>query len=497
MKKGNVYLVGAGSGDPALLTKRGQQCLQTADVVIYDALASVSVLNIVRPDCKLCFAGKRAGNHSKPQDTINQMLIDYAKQGKQVVRLKGGDPFVFGRGGEETQALVEAGISFEIVPGVSACYSVPAYAGIPVTHRDYASSFHVITGHTQSDPKNEPDYAALAKLDGTLVFLMGLTNLPHIAAALMRNGKAADTPIAVIQKGTTARQKTVTGTLSNIAEAVTQQSLQAPATIVIGEVVSLRNELQWFERGALFGKKILLTGTPTHSRHLAEHLQQYGAETIEISLIDTVPTIDHALQSVDWSMYTWIVFSSANSVRIFFDSLQQYDIDLRMLMHLRFAAIGNGTACELAAKGIFVDCVPERFESRYLAEALISKLEPHDRVLLIRSKNGSSVLPDMLKAAEKNVDSILLYETKPLLQKKELLQAQLSDVDYLVFSSSSAVQAFVQMWEKDMSYRTKAISIGDVTTKTAIELGISIAATAQEATAEGISSCILQDVEQS
>ncbi|MGN1224816.1 MAG: uroporphyrinogen-III synthase, partial [Ruminococcus sp.] len=407
------------------------------------------------------------------------------------------DPFVFGRGGEEAQALVEAGISFEIVPGVSSCYSVPAYAGIPVTHRDYASSFHVITGHTQLDPKNEPDYVALAKLDGTLVFLMGLTNLPHIAAALMRNGKAADTPIAVIQKGTTARQKTVTGTLSNIVEAVTQQSLQAPVTIVIGEVVSLRNELQWFERGALFGKKILLTGTPPHSRHLAEHLQQYGAETIEISLIDTVPTMNHALQSVDWSMYTWIVFSSANSVHIFFDSLQQYDIDLRMLMHLRFAAIGNGTACELAAKGIFVDCVPERFESRYLAEALISKLEPHDRVLLIRSKNGSSVLPDMLKAAEKNVDSILLYETKPLLQKKELLQAQLSDVDYLVFSSSSAVQAFVQMWEKGMSYRAKAISIGDVTTKTAIESGISIAATAQEATAEGILSCILQDVEQS
>lgn len=495
MKKGNVYLVGAGSGDPALLTKRGQQCLQIADIIIYDALTSASLLNTVRPDCMLCFVGKRAGHHSKPQEMINQMLIDYAKQGKQVVRLKGGDPFVFGRGGEEAQALAEAGISFEIIPGVSACYSVPAYAGIPVTHRDYASSFHVITGHTQSDPKNEPDYAVLAKLDGTLVFLMGLTNLPHIAAALIKNGKATDTPVAVIQQGTTARQNTITGTLSNIAEMVAQQSLQTPATIVVGEVVSLRSKLQWFEQGALFGKKILLTGTPPHSRHLAEHFQQYGAETMEISLIDTVPTIDNAFQSVDWSTYTWIVFSSANSVHIFFDNLQQYDIDLRMLMHLRFAAIGNGTACELAAKGIFVDCVPEHFESRYLAEALIPQLEPHDRVLLIRSKNGSSVLPDMLQEAGKNVDSISLYETKPLLQKKELLQAYLPDADYLVFSSSSAVQAFMQMWENDLPCRTKAVSIGAVTTKTAMDLGIPIAATAQEATAEGIAACILQDVQ--
>lgn len=495
MKKGNVYLVGAGSGDPALLTKRGQQCLQIADIVIYDALTSTSLLNTIRPDCMLCFVGKRAGHHSKPQEMINQMLIDYAKQGKQVVRLKGGDPFVFGRGGEEAQALAKAGISFEIVPGVSACYSVPAYAGIPVTHRDYASSFHVITGHTQSDPKNEPDYAVLAKLDGTLVFLMGLANLPHIAAALIKNGKATDTPVAVIQQGTTARQNTITGTLSNIAEVVAQQSLQAPATIVVGEVVSLRSKLQWFEQGALFGKKILLTGTPPHSRHLAEHFQQYGAETMEISLIDTVPTIDNAFQSVDWSTYTWIVFSSANSVHIFFDNLQQYDIDLRMLMHLRFAAIGNGTACELAAKGIFVDCVPERFESHYLAEALIPQLESHDHVLLIRSKNGSSVLLDMLQDAGKNVDSILLYETKPLLQKKELLQAYLPDADYLVFSSSSAVQAFMQMWENDMPCRAKAISIGAVTTKTAMDLGIPIAATAREATAEGIAACILQDVQ--
>ena len=495
MKKGMVYLVGAGSGDPALLTQKGQQCLQLADLVVYDALASVSILNHVRPDCELYFVGKRAGNHSLPQAEINQLLVDAAKQGKQVVRLKGGDPFVFGRGGEEAQALSAVNVPFVIVPGVSASYGVPAYAGIPVTHRDYVSSFHVITGHTQADPKQEPDYAELAKLNGTLVFLMGLANLPHITTELMKNGMSADMPVAVIQEGTTARQRTVTGTLSTISDLVVQQHIQAPATIVVGKVVTLREQLQWFEQGKLFGKRILITGTPPHSRHLSEHFQQYGAETMEISLIDTVPIADAPLKSVDWSAYTWIVFSSANSVHIFFDSLQQHDIDLRMLLHLRFAAIGNGTACELAAKGIFVDCVPHRFESRYLAEALIPQLEPHDRVLLIRSKNGSTVLPDMLKAAKKSVDSISLYETKPLLQKETLLKQQLPEADYLVFSSSSAVQAFIQMYGTNLPDLVKVISIGAVTTKTAETLGISVFATAKEATAEGIAACMLQDCE--
>lgn len=495
MKKGMVYLVGAGSGDPALLTQKGQQCLQLADLVVYDALASVSILNHVRPDCELYFVGKRAGNHSLPQAEINQLLVDAAKQGKQVVRLKGGDPFVFGRGGEEAQALSAANVPFVIVPGVSASYGVPAYAGIPVTHRDYASSFHVITGHTQADPKQEPDYAELAKLNGTLVFLMGLANLSHITTALMENGMSADMPVAVIQEGTTARQRTVTGTLSTISDLVVQQHIQAPATIVVGKVVTLREQLQWFEQGKLFGKRILITGTPPHSRHLSEYFQQYGAETMEISLIDTVSIADAPLKSVDWSAYTWIVFSSANSVHIFFDSLQKHDIDLRMLLHLRFAAIGNGTACELAAKGIFVDCVPHRFESRYLAEALIPQLEPHDRVLLIRSKNGSTVLPDMLKAAKKSVDSISLYETKPLLQKETLLKQHLPDADYLVFSSSSAVQAFIQMYGTNLPDPVKVISIGAVTTKTAETLGIPVFATAKEATAEGIAACMLQDCE--
>ncbi|MED9912149.1 MAG: uroporphyrinogen-III C-methyltransferase, partial [Ruminococcus sp.] len=261
MKKGMVYLVGAGSGDPALLTQKGQQCLQLADLVVYDALASVSILNHVRPDCELYFVGKRAGNHSLPQAEINQLLVDAAKQGKQVVRLKGGDPFVFGRGGEEAQALSAANVPFVIVPGVSASYGVPAYVGIPVTHRDYASSFHVITGHTQADPKQEPDYAELAKLNGTLVFLMGLANLSHITTALMENGMSADMPVAVIQEGTTARQRTVTGTLSTISDLVVQQHIQAPATIVVGKVVTLREQLQWFEQGKLFGKRILITGT--------------------------------------------------------------------------------------------------------------------------------------------------------------------------------------------------------------------------------------------
>ena len=243
MKTGTVFLVGAGPGDPALLTEQGKACLEQADVVVYDALACSSVLNLTRPDCELIFAGKTAGNHHKKQSETNQLLAELAKQGKRVVRLKGGDPFVFGRGGEEAQVLRSLGIPFQIVSGVSSCYSVPAYAGIPVTHREYAPAFHVITGHRKTEQHTELDYATLAKLDGTLVFLMSLSNLPAIAASLIQQGKSPDTPAAVIQQGTTARQRVVTAPLSEIAAEVQRQGIHTPAMTVIGDVVSLRQQL--------------------------------------------------------------------------------------------------------------------------------------------------------------------------------------------------------------------------------------------------------------
>ena len=254
MKTGRVFLVGAGPGDPALLTEQGRKCLEQADAVVYDALACSSVLNLTKPDCSLIFAGKMAGNHYKKQSETNRLLVELAEQGKQVVRLKGGDPFVFGRGGEEAQVLQENGIPFSIVPGVSSCYSVPAYAGIPVTHRAYAPAFHVITGHRKTEQHAELDYATLAKLDGTLIFLMSLSNLPQIAAALIQNGKPSETPAAVIQEGTTAHQRVVTASLENIAEEVRRQGIHTPAMTVIGDVVGLREQLQCMETVSYPGK---------------------------------------------------------------------------------------------------------------------------------------------------------------------------------------------------------------------------------------------------
>lgn len=493
MKQGKVYLLGAGPGDPELLTRKGERCLREADVIVYDALACPSVLNLAKLGCELIFAGKVAGHHYKKQYETNFLLVELAKKGKTVVRLKGGDPFIFGRGGEEAQVLLAHDVDFEVVPGISSCYSAPAYAGIPVTHRDYASSFHVITGHKKMGNQPELDYATLAKLDGTLVFLMSLTNLSHIAAALMANGKSPDTPAAVIQQGTTAHQKTAVGTLSTIAEEVQRQQIHTPAMTVIGDVVTLRQELNWFERSPLFGKKVIATGTPQHARLLAEHLRQYGAETEEISLIDTTKPTPGLLRNVDWNAYSWIVLTSGNGVQLLFDALVQDEADLRQLSHLKFAAIGTGTAKALAEKGIYVDCVPQQFESRYLAEALIPQLSDYDRVLLMRAENGSTVLPDLLRDAGKSFDAVSLYRTETNLQKETLLRMALQDADYLVFASSSAVRAYGQMRDPEAACPAKVISIGAVTTRTAEALGIPVAYTAENATIEGITDCILQD----
>ena len=494
MKQGKVYLLGAGPGDAELLTIKGYNCLQKADVVVYDFLACPSMLNVVRQDCELIFAGKQAGHHFKKQHETNLLLAELAKQGKTVVRLKGGDPYIFGRGGEEAQVLLEQGVEFEVVPGVSSCYSAPAYAGIPVTHRTYASSFHVITGHKQLDHRLDINFKALAKLDGTLVFLMSLMNLPHIVEELVANGKSVDTPAAVVQQGTTAHQKTAVGTLATIVEEVQRQQIHTPALTVVGDVVSLRDQLNWFEKGTLFGKKVLATGTQSHAKQIATELRQYGAETAEISLIYCKTPKENPLLQVDWSEYTWIVFTSANGVELFWDDLRQSGTDLRSIIHLKFAAIGSGTAQALREHGISVDCMPKRFESRYLAEELIPRLNDKDKVLLMRAENGTVVLPQLLKKAGKDCVSVPLYRTEVDMRKKELLRLHLTDADYLVFSSASAVRAYAKMRDPSVPCHAKVISIGEVTSKAAAQCGISVAYTAKEATVSGIAAAILQDV---
>lgn len=493
-----VYLVGAGPGDAGLFTRKGLECVRSADVIVYDNLISGSILNEARLDAELIYAGKRSGQHHMTQQEIQELLVELAKQGKSVVRLKGGDPYVFGRGGEEALELERHGIPYEIVPGVSSSYSVPAYAGIPVTQRELASSLHIITGHEGSHKEDESlDYSVLAKEEGTLVFLMGLKNLPNIAKRLIEGGKSPDTPAAVIQNGTTARQKSAVSDLAHIVEEVSRCKIETPAIIVVGDVVKLSDQLQWFGRGPLAGKRVLVTGTRYISKELEEELHPLGAETVTISLIESramwTEEIRQALEQI--GRYEWMVFTSSNGVDLFFEVMREQDIDLRRLMHLKFAVIGRKTAAALRDHGFSCDFVPENFSGADLAKEWIPTLGKDERILLLRAQEGSDVLPEKLKEAGIPFADIPLYTTWTDWRRKEELNRLIRQVDYVTVASSSAVRALCGMLEDKENIPAKVISIGPFTTKTAQQLGLSVYADAVEYTASGIAAVILADVE--
>lgn len=493
--KGKVWLVGAGPGDRNLVTQRCLSCIREADAVVYDSLATDALLNEARRDAELIYAGKRASSHHLRQEETNALLIRMAKEGKRVVRLKGGDPFIFGRGAEEAQELLEAGIEYEIVPGVSSCYGAPAYAGIPVTHRDYASSFHVITGHEGSHKeKNVLDYATLAKEEGTLVFLMGLKNLPHIAASLIGHGKDPNTPAAVIQEGTTGRQKVAEGTLQDIAEKAEHAGIRTPAITVVGETVSLREALAWYGTGALAGVRVLVTGTEKMARQQCRVLEAEGAEVISFSLIYTEPLITEAFQAAmgELDRYSWAVFTSSNGVDIFFDCLLESGKDIRCLAGLKFAVIGEGTKKALAAKGIRADFVPTRYSSRDLSREWVLTLTEGDQVLLLRAEEASEELNRALQEAGIRYQALSVYHTAVDMRKSEELNRILPQVDYVTFASASAVKAFAAMTDGG-NMKAKAVCIGPVTEKAAEAAGIRVHRSAVEYTAEGIRDVLLYE----
>lgn len=493
--RGKVWLVGAGPGDSALVTKRCLDCIRTADAVIYDSLATDSLLNEVRRDAELIYAGKRASSHHLRQEETNALLIRMAKEGKNVVRLKGGDPFIFGRGGEEAQELAEAGIEYEIVPGVSSCYGAPAYAGIPVTHRDHASSFHVITGHEGAHKdKNVLDYETLAKEEGTLIFLMGLKNLPNIVRSLTAGGKDPRTPAAVIQEGTTSRQKTAVGTLENIAEIAESAGIRTPAITVVGDVVSLREEIAWYGNGALAGVRVLVTGTERMAQEQCRVLEAEGAEAVAFSLIHTEPldTGELAEAVKEPERYSWAVFTSGNGVELFFDALIAQGNDLRSLAAMRFAVIGKGTERALAARGIRADFVPTKYSSRDLAEEWIPTLKKEDRVLLLRAEEASLELNRALEEAGIRYQAVSVYHTAVDERKREELNRILPQVDYVTFASASAVKAFAAMTDPE-DMKAKAVCIGPVTEKAAQAAGIRVHRLAVEYTAEGIRDVLLYE----
>ena len=401
------------------------------------------------------------------------------------------------RGGEEGQELREAGVDFEVVPGISSSYSVPAYCGIPVTHRDFASSFHVITGH-EGNHKNGVsvlNYETLAKEEGTLIFLMGLKNLPNIVASLIENGKDPATPVGVLQEGTTARQRVATGTLADIVEVVKREGIKTPAITVVGDVVSLRQVLDWYGHKPLSGKSVLVTGTTSMVDRLSPILKEEGAEAISFSLIRTermkLPELDVALKEID--KYNWIVFTSANGVECFFEEMQEIRKDIRDLAHVRFAVIGDGTKKALEEHGIFCDFIPTAYSSKDMAEAMVPHIGKDESVLLLRAEEANRVLPDALEEAGISHTCISLYHTVTDERKADELNRLIKMADYVTFASSSAVRAFVSMVDNLDEVKGKYISIGPVTTKTAQENGLSIAKTAVVYTARGMVETMIQD----
>ena len=491
LQSGKVYLIGAGPGDTGLITMKGIEALKEADVVVYDHLASASLLNETKDAAEWIDAGKFAGNHRMKQSEIEQLLIEKAMAGHVVARLKGGDPFIFGRGGEEALALTAAGIEYEVIPGVSSVYSAPAYAGIPITHRGKASSFHVITGHEDPTKENSSlDYEILAREEGTLVFLMGLSKLHQISERLIANGKDAHTPAAVIASGTTARQRCVTGELGRIAAISEKADIQPPAILVVGDVVNLKGAVDWQQPGPLSGRKILVTATEIIARPLAEYIRRLGGEPVVMSLIGVKGQEMSSIKAVLTSPgKRWLVFTSRNGVRFFFEQMKKEQVDIRSLGDSRIAVMGAGTRKEMENWGCYADLVPEQSCSESLAKALCAHAEPDEAICLFRAEEASDVLTKRLREKQYRVVDIPTYRTEIMWKKRELLREMLEDVDAVTFCSASAVSAFVQMTEGH-DLVAKTICIGPVAAQAAKKAGLHIDKVAEQYDLEGLTEAL-------
>lgn len=501
-KTGKVYLVGAGPGDPGLFTLKGVECMRRADVIVYDYLAGKPLLGYARPGAELIYVGKKGGDHTMKQPDINQLLVDKGLAGHVVTRLKGGDSFIFGRGGEEALALREAGVPFEVVPGISSAYAVPAYAGIPVTHRRLTTDVAFITGH--EDPTKEESTIKWDKIStgiGTLVFLMGVKNLPYIVENLTANGRDPETPVALIRWGTTPRQQTLTGKLSNIVDLVKERGFKAPAITIVGEVVSLREKLHWFEDRPLFGKSVVVTRSRTQASDLVTALSEAGAVPVEFPTIRVMPPGDgfaaldaaiarlHAAGGVP--AYDWVIFTSVNGVEQFFARLDR-EGDVRDLKGVKLGAIGPATAAALEARGLKLDFVPAEYRAEAVLEGLLERGVAGSRVLIPRAKEAREVLPDKLAEAGAEVEVAPAYETvldeTGAARMKDMLSG--GEIDIITFTSSSTVKNFVQLLEgfdfQALPASVTIACIGPVTAGTARELGLRVDLVADEYTIPGL-----------
>ena len=500
MMKGKVYLVGAGPGDIGLLTVKGLRCLQKADVVVYDFHLNAQVLNYINHNAEFIYAGKRGGHHTMTQDEINSTLVMKAREGKNICRLKGGDPFVFGRGGEEAEELVKEGIEFEVVPGVSSSVAAPAYAGIPLTHRLYSSSFAVIPGYEDVTKKESSiQWEKLATGVGTLVFLMAVKNIAQIAKKLIENGRSPDTPVAIIRWGTRPEQKTLVGTLKDIAELAKEKDIHPPAVMVVGEVVNLRKSLKWYENKPLFGHRVLVTRE--HAQGF-EPLAELGAEILEFPTVEIVPPesyqeLDHAIDRIE--SYNWLIFTSRNGVKFFFERFFQKERDIRDLKGIKICSIGTKTAKEVKKFGLKVDLIPDEFRAEGLIEAFTheyrgknrGKVLKNIRFLFPRAEKAREIFPEKVRELGGEIDVPVTYRTmKPESKGKRLRRfLRAGKISIATFTSGATFHNFMEIVGKDAEEMLKGVAIaviGPVTAKAVEKAGLHAAIMPREATIEAM-----------
>ncbi len=505
MKNKIVYLVGSGPGDPGLITVKGLECIKKADVIVYDYLVNSFLLKNARKDVELIYVGKKGNQHTMEQDDINQLLVDKAMENKIVTRLKGGDPYVFGRGGEEALVLRENNIAFEVVPGITAAIATPNYAGIPVTHRTCTSTFGLITGH--EDPtknQSDVDWEKLSTGLGTLTFYMGIKNLPNIVNQLVKHGRSADTPVAVIRWGTTTQQETVTGTLSNIVEKA--KDIKPPAITIVGEVVNLRDQLNWFESRPLFGKTIIVTRSRDQASEFSEQLMELGANvleypTINITAPDDFGPLDRELENLEST--DWLIFTSVNGVDAFFNRIFESGRDVRDLKGVKICSIGPSTTERIKGFHITVDCQPPKYVAESVVEAL-KKVEElkGKRFLMPRTDIARSYIPEELEKMGAEVSDIVAYKTVLATDGDNIVLDRLKDgaVDIVTFTSASTVKNFVKIIGEDnlSSFKDdiQFASIGPITTESAEEMDINVAIKADEYTIPGLVQAIVDKVSQ-
>jgi len=497
--KGKVYLVGAGPGDIGLLTVKGLKALQQCDVVVYDFHLNAQVLNYIKHDAEFIYAGKRGGRHEMSQEQINEILVDRAKKGLKVCRLKGGDPFVFGRGGEEAQVLAKEGIEFEVIPGVSSAIAVPAYAGIPLTHRDYSSSFLVVPGsEAYTKQKSSIDWEVLARWQGTLVFLMAVSNIRSVTERLIVNGKDPKTPVAVIRWGTRADQKTLISTLDRVAEDVNNHEIRPPAVVVVGDVVNLRQELNWYETKPLFGHRVLVTRESTSGY---ERLEELGAEVFQFPTIEIVPPLnwtelDDCIEKI--KDYHWLVFTSQNGVKFFFQRFFEKGRDIRELAGLKLCAIGQKTEAMLRGMGLRVELVPDEFNAEGLVEAFKRNGGiKGKRFLLPRAEKARELFPEAVRNAGGEIDTPVTYRAVKPTSRGKRLQRFLKEgkITVATFTSGSTFKNFAELLEEPVELLLKDViiaAIGPVTKKAIEKAGLKVHIMPDKATVEAMVDAIIE-----